>query len=151
MAHWFVGPIMDKLINACSDYLQDHYFRWQTGKKEELERLRVNHPKIQAVVSASNQLRDAIDEADDVLDDFEYMKLEEEQQKLNMEEIKLCFSFTRLFSEPARKLHRDCERAPKIDPNLERLEAVVKKLDKVSAEESSIEGETLEDIGGLWN
>ncbi|KAL0912593.1 hypothetical protein M5K25_018575 [Dendrobium thyrsiflorum] len=58
--------------------------------KVELERLRENHPKIQAVVFASSQaqirdqnpalnkwlwqLRDAIDEADDVLDEFEYMK-----------------------------------------------------------------------------
>ncbi|XP_020591553.1 putative disease resistance protein RGA3 [Phalaenopsis equestris] len=75
------------------------------------------HPKIQAVVSANTraqirdpvlnrwiwQLRDAIDEADDVLDDFEYMKLEEQRQ----------------------------------DPNLERLETIVKKLDKVSAEVST--------------
>ncbi|KAH0458039.1 hypothetical protein IEQ34_013354 [Dendrobium chrysotoxum] len=58
--------------------------------KEELERLRENHSKIQAVVFASSQahirdhnpalnkwlwqLRDAIDEADDVLDELEYMK-----------------------------------------------------------------------------
>ncbi|XP_020576512.1 putative disease resistance protein RGA3 [Phalaenopsis equestris] len=150
MADWFVGPVMDKIINACSDYLQDQCFRWQTGMKEELERLRENHHKIQAVVSAYTraqitdrnpalkrwiwQLRDAIDEADDVLDDFEYMKLEEEQQELNMEETKVRSSFSRLFLEPARKLRRLCKQALKIDPNLERLEAAVKKLDKVSAE-----------------
>ncbi|XP_020582219.1 putative disease resistance protein RGA3 [Phalaenopsis equestris] len=146
MADWFVGPVMDKLINACSDYLQDH-FRRQTGMKEELERLRVNHPMIQAVVSAYTQgkiadrnlkswlwqLRDAIDEADDVLDDFEYMK-HEEQLELNMEETKVRSSFNRLFLVPARKLRRVCERALKIDPNWERLEEAVQKLDRVSAQ-----------------
>ncbi|XP_020595737.1 disease resistance protein RGA2-like [Phalaenopsis equestris] len=152
MADWVVGPIMDKIINACSVYLQDQY-RWQKGMKEELERLRENHPKVQAVVSASTkaqirdrnpalnswiwQLRDAIDEADDVLDDFEYMKLEEEQLEQNMEETKVPSLFTRLFSEPASKLRRVCERALKKDPNLERLETIVKKLDKVSAEVST--------------
>ncbi|XP_020583441.1 disease resistance protein RGA2-like [Phalaenopsis equestris] len=65
------------------------------------------------------------------------MKLEEEQQELNMEETKVRSSFTRLFLEPPRKLLRVCERALKKDPNLERLEAVVKKLDKVSAEVST--------------
>ncbi|XP_020582209.1 putative disease resistance protein RGA3 [Phalaenopsis equestris] len=62
------------------------------------------------------------------------MKLEEDQQQLNMEETKVRSSFSKLFLEPARKLRRLCEQALKIDPNLERLEAAVKKLDKVSAE-----------------
>ncbi|XP_020583435.1 putative disease resistance RPP13-like protein 1 [Phalaenopsis equestris] len=153
MADWFVGRVIDRLINACSDYLQDQYFGWPTAMKEELERLRENNPKIQAVVSAYNraqirdrnpalnswlwQLRDAIDEADDVLDDFEYMRLEEQERVLNMEETKAPSSFTRLFLEPARKLRRVCEQALKKDPNLERLEAVVKKLDTVSAQVST--------------
>ncbi|XP_020600081.1 LOW QUALITY PROTEIN: putative disease resistance protein At3g14460 [Phalaenopsis equestris] len=64
------------------------------------------------------------------------MKLEE-QLELNMGEKKVRSSFTTLFSEPARKLRRVCERVLKIDPNLERLEAVVKKLEKVSAEVST--------------
>ncbi|KAL0920754.1 hypothetical protein M5K25_009919 [Dendrobium thyrsiflorum] len=37
MAEWFVGPIMDKIINTCFDYLQD--LVGQTGMKEALERL----------------------------------------------------------------------------------------------------------------
>ncbi|XP_020576505.1 putative disease resistance protein RGA4 [Phalaenopsis equestris] len=147
MADWFVGPVMDKVINAFSDYLQDQYFRGRTGMKEELESLRVNHPLIQAVVSAYTQgkitdrnlnswlwqLRDAIDEADDVLDDFEYMK-HKERLELNMEETKVRSSFDRLFLGPARKLRKICERGLKIDPNLERLEEAVQKLDRVSAQ-----------------
>ncbi|XP_020598241.1 disease resistance protein RGA2-like [Phalaenopsis equestris] len=138
MADWFVGPIIDKIINACSDYLQDQY-RWQTGMKEELERLRENRPKVEAVVSASTQaqirdrnpalnswiwqLRDAIDEADDVLDDFEYKKLQEG----TWQKVRSTMSC----------LKKIVKRALKMDPNLKRLEKVVKKLDKVSAEVSA--------------
>ncbi|KAI0513532.1 hypothetical protein KFK09_009557 [Dendrobium nobile] len=109
MAEWYVGPIMEKIINTCSDYLEDYskdylkdQFRWQIGMKEELERLRENHPKIQAVVFAANQakisdqalnkwiwqLPDAIAEANDVLDEFEYMKHKLQLPK-NTEEIKI--------------------------------------------------------------
>ncbi|KAI0503757.1 hypothetical protein KFK09_014698 [Dendrobium nobile] len=110
MEGYFAGPIIEKIINTCSDYLKDQY-KWQTGMKEELERLRENHPKIQAVVFAANQaqisdpalnkwiwqLRDAIDEADDVIDEFEYMKHKEQLIK-NTEETKVrsttvCFLF----------------------------------------------------------
>ncbi|XP_020600261.1 putative disease resistance protein RGA3 isoform X2 [Phalaenopsis equestris] len=141
MADWLVGPVVDRIINACSDYLQDQ-FRWQTGMKEELERLRVNHPKIQAVVSAfstqadiSDQnpalndwiwlLRDAIDEADDLLDELEYMKLKKQLIKnKKRRKVRLAISF----------LKRTGQRALKIDPYLKRLTEVVQKLDKVSAE-----------------
>ncbi|KAH0454374.1 hypothetical protein IEQ34_016298 [Dendrobium chrysotoxum] len=66
----------------------------QTGLQKELERLRENHPKIQAAVFAANQaqisnhspafnewiwqLRDAIDKADDMPDELEYMKHKEQ-------------------------------------------------------------------------
>ncbi|KAL0910428.1 hypothetical protein M5K25_021410 [Dendrobium thyrsiflorum] len=148
MAECFVGPIMDKIINACSDYLEDQV-GWQTGMKKELERLRENHPKIQAVVFASNQaqisdqnpalnkwiwqLRDAIDEANDVLDEFEKHK---EQLTKNMEETKKRTASSSNASFPiesASKIYKVGERALKIDPNLKRLEEVVQKLDKVSA------------------
>ncbi|KAI0514116.1 hypothetical protein KFK09_010150 [Dendrobium nobile] len=116
MAELVIGPIMEKIINACSNYLEDYLkdqYRWQTGMKKELKRLRENHPKIQAVVFAANeaqisdqnpafnkwiwQLRDAIDEADDVLDEFEYMKHKQQLIK-NTEETKVrsatvCFLF----------------------------------------------------------
>ncbi|KAL0928915.1 hypothetical protein M5K25_000847 [Dendrobium thyrsiflorum] len=54
MAEWVVGPIMDKIINACSEYLKDQV-GWQTGLKKELESLRDNHPMIKAVIFAAIQ------------------------------------------------------------------------------------------------
>ncbi|KAL0920579.1 hypothetical protein M5K25_009723 [Dendrobium thyrsiflorum] len=147
MAEWFVGPIMDKIINACSDYLEEQV-GWQTGMKKELERLRENHPKIQAVVFAANQaqindknpalnkwiweLRDAIDEANDVLDELEYMKHKQQLPK-NTEETKKR-KFTSFLFESARKILKVGERVLKIDPNLRQLEEAVQKLDKVSAD-----------------
>ncbi|KAL0928298.1 hypothetical protein M5K25_000171 [Dendrobium thyrsiflorum] len=149
MAQWFVGPIMDKIINTCSDYLEEQV-GWQTGMKKELESLRENHPKIQAVIFAANQvqisdqnpalhkwiwqLRDALDEADDVLDEFEYMKHKEQLTK-NMEETekRTAFSNASFLIESASKIRKVGERAFKTDPNLKRLEEVVQKLDKVSA------------------
>ncbi|KAH0469097.1 hypothetical protein IEQ34_002329 [Dendrobium chrysotoxum] len=144
MAEWFVGPIMDKIINACSDYLEEQV-GWQTGMKKELESLRENHPKIQAVVFAANQaqigdhnpalnkwiwqLRDAVDEAGDVLDEFEYMKYKEQLTK-NMDETERRRAFS---NASASKIRKVGERALKIDPNLKRLEEDVQKLDKVSA------------------
>ncbi|KAH0469986.1 hypothetical protein IEQ34_001544 [Dendrobium chrysotoxum] len=147
MAGWFVGPIMDKIINACSDYLEDQV-GWQTGMKKELESLRENHPKIQAVVFAANQaqindknralnkwiwqLRDAIDEADDVLDEFEYMKHKQQLPKYTEETKKR--KVTSFLFESARKILKIGERVLKRDPNLKRLEEAVQKLDEVSAD-----------------
>ncbi|KAL0920704.1 hypothetical protein M5K25_009866 [Dendrobium thyrsiflorum] len=152
MAELAVGPIMKKIIDTCSGFLGNDYvkdqFRWQTGMKEELERLQVNHPKIQAVVFAANQaeisdqnpalnkwiwqLRDAIDETNDVLDEFEYMKHKEQLTK-NTEETKKR-KFTSFLFESARKILKIGERGLKRDPNLKRLEEAVQKLDKVSAD-----------------
>ncbi|XP_020688066.1 disease resistance protein RGA2-like [Dendrobium catenatum] len=149
MAEWFVGPIMEKIVDTCSDYLEEQV-GWQTGMKKELESLRENHPKIQAVVFAANkaqisdqnpalnkwiwQLRNAIDEADDVLDEFEYMKHKEQLTK-NTEETKKRKVTSFLF-ESARKILRIGERGLQRDPNLnlKRLEEAVQKLDKVSAD-----------------
>ncbi|KAI0514003.1 hypothetical protein KFK09_010035 [Dendrobium nobile] len=149
MAEWFVGPIMDKIINACSDYLEEQ-IGWQTGMKKELKSLRENHPKIQAVVFAANQaqisdqnpalnkwiwqLRDAVDEADDLLDEFEYKKHKEQLTKnMGKTEKKTTFFNASFLIESASKIRKVGERALKIDPNLKRLEEVVQKLDKVSA------------------
>ncbi|XP_028550880.1 putative disease resistance protein RGA4 [Dendrobium catenatum] len=160
MAELVVSPIMEKIIDACSDYLKDFskdclkdyhkdylkdQFRWQSGMKEELERLRENHPKIQAVVFAANQaqlndnngdlnnwiwhLRDAIDEADDVLDELKYMN----QEYIYDETKKRKFLPSFLFEIP-RKFFKIGERALKMDPNLKRLEEAVQKLDRVSAD-----------------
>ncbi|KAL0920663.1 hypothetical protein M5K25_009816 [Dendrobium thyrsiflorum] len=147
MAEWFVGPIMDKIINACSDYLEEKV-GWQTGTKKELENLRENHPKIQAVVFSAKRaqisdqnpalnkwiwkLRDAIDEATDVLDELEYMKHKEQLPK-NTEETKKR-KFKSFLFESHRKILKIGERVLKREPNLKRLEEAVQKLDKVSAD-----------------
>ncbi|XP_020691537.1 putative disease resistance protein RGA3 [Dendrobium catenatum] len=147
MAEFVVGPIMEKIINACADYLEDQV-GGQTSMKKELESLRENHPKIQAIVFAANQaqicdqnpafnkwiwqLRDAIDEADDVLDEFEYMKHKEQLTK-NTEETKKRKVTSFIFEIP-RKIFKIGERVLKMDPNLKRLEEAVQKLDKVSAD-----------------
>ncbi|KAL0920583.1 hypothetical protein M5K25_009728 [Dendrobium thyrsiflorum] len=135
MAEWFGAPIMEKLINTGFQYLRDQV-RWQKGMKEELERLRENHPKMQAVVdyasrqeqmgdqnSALNewlwQLRDAIDEADDVLDDLEYMNLENQLTKNKMKR-----KVRSIMKSINKRLVKIAKRALKIDPNLKKLEAV---------------------------
>ncbi|KAH0461874.1 hypothetical protein IEQ34_009449 [Dendrobium chrysotoxum] len=161
---WFVGPIMRKIIEACSYYLKEQV-GWQTGMKKELERLRENHPKIQAVVFAANQaqisdqnlalnewiwqLRDALDEVNDVLDELEYIKHKEQLPK-NTEETKVQSSSAsylkfllekQFFKNKLRKVRsvkkrivKISKRALKRDPNLKRLVKAVQKLDKVSAD-----------------
>ncbi|KAI0529647.1 hypothetical protein KFK09_002201 [Dendrobium nobile] len=149
VAGWFVGPIMEEIIKACSDYLKDQ-IRWQTGMKEELERLQENHPKIQAVVFAANQaqisdqnpglnewiwqLRDALDEVNDVLDELEYMKHKEQLSK-NTEEAKLIKNKKlRKVRSMMKSMKTKLAKIGKRDPNLKRLEKAVQKLDKVSAD-----------------
>ncbi|KAL0920632.1 hypothetical protein M5K25_009780 [Dendrobium thyrsiflorum] len=158
MAEIVVGPIMEKIIEACSDCLKDYLkdqIRWQTGMKEELQRLRENHPKIQAVLDFASsqpkigghdntalnkwiwQLRDAIDEADDVLDELEYIK-HKEQLTRNTEETKLIKNkklrkVRSMMKSMKKKLVKIGERGLKKDPILKRLEEAVQKLDKVSA------------------
>ncbi|KAI0529656.1 hypothetical protein KFK09_002210 [Dendrobium nobile] len=149
VAGWFVGPIMDEIIKACSDYLKDQ-IRWQTGMMEELERLQENHPKIKAVVFAANQaqisnqnpglnewiwqLRDALDEVNDVLDELEYMKHKEQLSK-NTEEAKLIKNKKlRKVRSMMKSMKTKLNKIGKRDPNLKRLEKAVQKLDKVSAD-----------------
>ncbi|PKU80399.1 Disease resistance protein RGA2 [Dendrobium catenatum] len=144
MAEWFGAPIMEKLINTGFQYLGDQV-RWQTGMKEELKRLRENHPKIQAIVHFASsqeqirdqntalnewlwQLRDAVDEADDVLDELEYMKLKNQLTK-NKKQRKV----RSIMKAINKRLVQIAKRTLKIDPNLKSLEKVVQKLDKVSA------------------
>ncbi|KAL0920745.1 hypothetical protein M5K25_009909 [Dendrobium thyrsiflorum] len=153
MAEWFFGKMMDRIINTCFDYLQGQV-ELHTDMKEALERLQKLHPMIQSVIFACNkaqiidqnpalnrwlwQLRDAIDEADDVLDDFEYMKHEEQLTKNNeeTEKRKASSSVTGLV-ESACKIFKVGDHAIKMHPKLKRLKEAVQKLDKVSAEVST--------------
>ncbi|KAI0496759.1 hypothetical protein KFK09_023083 [Dendrobium nobile] len=145
MADMSLDPIMEKIISFCFRYVEDQV-RWNKRTKEELRRLREKYPKIQAVVHFASsqeqiteknpalnewlwQLHDAIDDADDVVDDLEYMELEKQVTKnkklrrvrSNMKSMK-------------KKLNKIGNRVIKRDPNLKRLEEAVQKLDEVSTD-----------------
>ncbi|KAI0514095.1 hypothetical protein KFK09_010129 [Dendrobium nobile] len=143
MADMFLDPIMEKLISAGFRYLKDQV-RWQTGMKEELDKLQEILPHIQAVVRFASsqeqitdqnpalnkwlwQLRDAIDDADDVLDELEYMELEKQVTKTK--KLRRARSIVKYMK---KRLDKIVKRALKIDPTLKRLEEAVQNLHKVS-------------------
>ncbi|KAL0928351.1 hypothetical protein M5K25_000228 [Dendrobium thyrsiflorum] len=143
MADMFLDPIMEKIISAGLRYLKDQV-RWQERRKEELEKLRKNLPQIQAVVHFASsqeqitdqdqalnkwlwQLRDAIDDADDVLDDLEYMELEKQVTKN-----KKLRRVRSIMKSMKKRLAKIGKRALKIDPTLKRLEEAVQELYRVS-------------------
>ncbi|KAL0928345.1 hypothetical protein M5K25_000221 [Dendrobium thyrsiflorum] len=143
MADMFLDPIMEKIISAGLRYLKDQV-RWQKRRKEELEKLRKNLPQIQAVVHFASsqeqitdqdqalnkwlwQLRDAIDDADDVLDDLEYMELEKQVTKN-----KKLRRVRSIMKSMKKRLVKIVKRALKIDPTLKRLEEAVQELYRVS-------------------
>ncbi|KAI0513504.1 hypothetical protein KFK09_009528 [Dendrobium nobile] len=143
MANMFLDPIMEEIISAGFRYLKDQV-RWQTGMKEELEKLKENLPQIQAVVHFASsqeqiteqnpalnkwlwQLRDAIDDAYDVVDELEYMELQEQVSKN-----KKLRRVRSIMKSMRKRLVKIGKRALKIDPTLKRLEEAVQKLHKVS-------------------
>ncbi|KAI0514166.1 hypothetical protein KFK09_010200 [Dendrobium nobile] len=143
MADMVLDPIMEKIINAGFRYLKDQV-RWQTGMKEELVKLQENLPQIQAVVHFASsqeqiteeypalnkwlwQLRDAIDDAEDVFDELECMELEKQLTKN-----KKLRKVRSIMKSMKKKLVKIGKRALKIDPTLKRLEEAVQKLDRVS-------------------
>ncbi|KAI0503764.1 hypothetical protein KFK09_014707 [Dendrobium nobile] len=143
MGDMFLDTIMEKLISAGFRYLKDQV-SWEKRTKEELEKLKEILPQIQAVVNFASsqeqitdqnqplnkwlwQLRDAIDDADEVLDELEYMELEKQVTK----EKKLR-RVRSIMKSMKKKLVKFGKRAVKIDPTLKRLETTVQKLDKVT-------------------
>ncbi|KAL0928376.1 hypothetical protein M5K25_000253 [Dendrobium thyrsiflorum] len=143
MEDMFLDPIIEKIISAGFRYLKDQV-RWQTGMKEELVKLQKNLPQIQAVVHFASsqeqitdqnpslnkwlwQLRDAIDDADDVLDDLEYMELEKQVTKN-----KKLRRVRSIMKSMKKRLVKIVKRALKIDPTLKRLEEAVQELYRVS-------------------
>ncbi|KAI0496771.1 hypothetical protein KFK09_023095 [Dendrobium nobile] len=145
MAEMSLDPIMEKIISFCFRYVEDQV-RWNKRTKEGLRRLREKYPKIQAVVHFASsqeqitdknpalnewlwQLQDAIDDADDVVDDLEYMELEKQLTKN-----KKLRRVRSIMKSMKKKLVKIGKRALKIDPNFKRLEEAVQKLDEVSAD-----------------
>ncbi|KAI0496773.1 hypothetical protein KFK09_023097 [Dendrobium nobile] len=145
MADISLDPIMEKIISFCFRYVEDQV-RWNKRTKEELRRLRGKYPKIQAVVHFASsqeqitdknpalnewlwQLQDAIDDANDVVDDLEYM--EHEKQLTKNKKLRRVRS---IMKSMKKKLDKIGNRVIKRDPNLKRLDEAVQKLDEVSAD-----------------
>ncbi|KAI0514117.1 hypothetical protein KFK09_010151 [Dendrobium nobile] len=148
MADMSLDPIMEKLISAGLRYLKDQ-IAWQKRTKEDLEKLKEILPQIQAVVHFASsqeqitdqnpalnkwlwQIRDAIDDADDVLDDLEYMELEKQVTKnMKLRRVRSIMKYMK------KRLVKIIKRALKIDPNLKRLDEAVQKLYRVSTNVAS--------------
>ncbi|XP_072977085.1 disease resistance protein RGA2-like [Typha angustifolia] len=88
------STIGKNVVTSLVSYVKEDQFRWQLGLEAELKRLEVALPKIQALLDAVDrgqimdenpaleewlwQFRDAVDEAEDFMDEIDYYRLEEE-------------------------------------------------------------------------
>ncbi|PKU74802.1 putative disease resistance protein RGA1 [Dendrobium catenatum] len=144
LADWFGSAIVEKLIELGLTYVQNHFFL-QAGITKELKRLQDLHPKIQAIVAASNrveisgqnpdlkkwlwQLRDAVDEAEDLLDELEYNELAKQVRKAGQDKVHKTISpFKNCCLNPKFSKY-----IVKEDPTLKKLRKVVKSLDEAFA------------------
>ncbi|XP_042377494.1 uncharacterized protein LOC121970693 isoform X2 [Zingiber officinale] len=125
---------INKLIDAATTYVRDQYY-WKTDLQEELQNLKRSLPHIQAVVGfaegrltmyeSSNpalmewlwQFRDGIDEAEEVLDELEYL---ERKKKANSDKNRL----SRMVDASVKA----AKRLLKFDDVLGRLRTCVKNL-----------------------
>ncbi|XP_042383519.1 disease resistance protein RGA2-like [Zingiber officinale] len=132
--------VINKLIDAATGYVQDQYY-WKTDLQGELQNLGRLLPQIQAVVDfaeprltmyeSSNpalikwlwQFRNGIDEAEDVLDDLEYIELE---KKANSDKSRL--------SRRVDASVKAAKRLLKFDDVLGRLRACVKNLNTFASD-----------------
>ncbi|KAG0488671.1 hypothetical protein HPP92_007482 [Vanilla planifolia] len=139
---WIGSAVVQKLVEFGFSYLQKNFF-WQTGMKAELKRLQDLLPRIQALVAASTleearglnpdlkkwlwQLRDAVDQADDFLDELEYQGLARKVQKASQRKVRATDT---LFIKYCPNLDFS-KRTFKQDSTLEKLRRVVRRLDEV--------------------
>ncbi|ONK66274.1 uncharacterized protein A4U43_C06F6010 [Asparagus officinalis] len=147
-----VTKIIEKLVEIGFNYAADRYFARDARMRVELERLNDALPRIQAVVEMAEsgqqeitgalkkwlcQLTDAVYEADDVLDELDYLKLQkqvEEKSSGSKEHGHSGKGKVRGFlSESKRKVVKVGKRVFKSDPTLEKLRGAVKRLDEVAA------------------
>ncbi|XP_072963753.1 disease resistance protein RGA2-like [Typha angustifolia] len=136
---WFASSIVSNLITSLISYVKEDQSKRQLGLKAELKRLHKALPKIQAVMSTVDsghikeenpelaswlwQFRDAVDEAEDFIDEMDYYQLEEEIKGKKSK-----------VSHAASRLKTIFERAVRKDTTLERLKNIVKGLDEVAAD-----------------
>ncbi|XP_078156842.1 putative disease resistance protein RGA3 [Carex rostrata] len=132
----FASTIISKLIDKASTYFKDQK-AWQSGMKDEVKRLSDSQLQVMTLVYAAERgdlqgdpnpalvewlgkLRDAVEDADNVLDELEYQRLEEEADE-----------------PPAKKLLKRIAkfgvRAVQQDDVLKRLREVVKTFDELVA------------------
>ncbi|KAG6515003.1 hypothetical protein ZIOFF_025381 [Zingiber officinale] len=127
--------VVNKLVDKATTYVRDQYY-WKTDLQEELQNLRRLLPQIQVIVGfaedrltsygSSNralmewlgQFRDGIDEAEEVLDELEYLELE---KKANSDKNRLSKTVDGSVKAAKRFLKFD-------DLLIERLRACVKNL-----------------------
>ncbi|KAJ3676071.1 hypothetical protein LUZ60_003483 [Juncus effusus] len=147
------GAMIEKLVETAYNYIankvKDRLTR--SSMNAELDKLKKDSPKIQAVLSAAEkvgvtldemdrgltawmwQLRDAVDAADNLLDDIEYQELdkqsESEDDNTGLTEKGKKRRYTDFISKYTMKI----KRALIDDPILVRLREVVKELDGVAA------------------
>ena len=146
---WFASAVISKLVNVGITYIEEH-FKQQKGMKKELERLEKVLPYIQSVVQAADtagqqqitdhphlkawlwQLKDALYEADDVLDELDYLqlKLQVESDAEKEHDHRKVRSF---ISNSRKNVIKPCKHVLKSDPTLDKLRGVVKRLDEVAA------------------
>ncbi|KAF3339445.1 putative disease resistance protein RGA3 [Carex littledalei] len=136
---WFASAIIGKLINKAPSYLKGQK-SWQSGMKAELDSLSESRPQIETLIYAAEsghlrgadnpglekwlgKLRDAVEEADNVLDELEYQHLKEEADESMGKSMKTIGKFV--------------VRAAQQDDVLKRLRTVVKTFDKLVAGNST--------------
>jgi Rx N-terminal domain len=129
---WFTSAIITKLINQALSYCKGQK-SWQSGMKDELDRLSLYQLQIMTLVYAAEEgklnlaqnpaleqwlekLRDAVEEADNVFDELEYQHLKEEADGA---------------VKWAKKIKKFTVRAIQKDDVLKRLREVVKTFDNL--------------------
>ncbi|XP_074577228.1 LOW QUALITY PROTEIN: putative disease resistance protein RGA3 [Curcuma longa] len=136
--------VINKLFDVATTYVRDQYY-WETDLLEELQSLKRRLPQIQAVVGFAEerltmyessdpalkewlcQFRDGIEEAEEVLDDMEYLELE---KKVNSDKSML--------SRTVDASVKAAKRLLKCDDVLGRLRTCVKNLN-TSASASDVQ------------
>ncbi|KAF7097230.1 hypothetical protein CFC21_099075 [Triticum aestivum] len=91
---WVLSPVITRMVSLVQSYLSSQY-KWKSEMVSDLNNLKATLMDIFIVVSAAErqrvvdtnqilllqQMKDAVSDADDVLDEFDYMLLKEKAQK----------------------------------------------------------------------
>ncbi|XP_073001709.1 putative disease resistance protein RGA1 isoform X1 [Typha latifolia] len=136
---WLESSIVSNLVTSLLFYVTEDQSKRQLSLKAELKRIEKALPKIQAVMDVVDsghikeenpelarwlwQFRDAVNEAEDFIDEMDYYQLEEEIKGKKSK-----------VSHAASRLKTIFERAVRKDTTLERLKNIVKGLDEVAAD-----------------